>query len=514
MTIIATHSFRQDSTRPVVLTIAGSDSAAMAGIQMDARTANALGVHAATAITANTAQNNAAVLSINPVAAQILDQQIGAALALRPQAIKIGLLCSREQVEVVVNRLAGLTIPVVYDPVLSSSSGQSFADESLVAIIKQRLLPLCKVVTPNLDEARLLTGLEIETAADRPAAAALLATMNDACWVIKGGHQLSEWVQDYCHHDTVCFWLSQPLVDTVNTRGSGCALSTSIAAAMARGYALRDALVIARMALQQGLRQAVTCNDQMGAVCITGFPTGDWPQLSVQLAVPDDDSFLPCASKGEQERLGLYPVVDRAQWLRRLLPLGISTIQLRVKDLQGEALRQEIIEAITIAREFNCRLFINDFWQLAIELGAYGVHLGQEDLETANLAAIRQAGLRLGLSSHSHFEVARALTLKPSYIACGPTFATTTKDMPWVPHGITGLQYWQRSLDYPLVSIAGITNNNITEVAKTGVSGVAMITAITLASDPERMVIELMEAIGQRPLRVISSAVEESQVDG
>ncbi len=121
-----------------------------------------------------------------------------------------------------------------------------------------------------------------------------------------------------------------------------------------------------------------------------------------------------------------------------------------------------------------------------MELGAYGVHLGQEDLDEADIEAIRDAGLRLGISSHCHYEVARAHSFNPSYIACGPIYHTTTKDMPWTPQGLAGLSYWQDMLDYPLVAIGGINRERMPSVAVTGVSGVAMITAITLADDPEQ----------------------------
>ena len=123
------------------------------------------------------------------------------------------------------------------------------------------------------------------------------------------------------------------------------------------------------------------------------------------------------------------------------------------------------------------------------------MHLGQEDLDTADIAEIRAAGLRLGTSTHCHYEVARAHALKPSYMACGPVYETTTKDMPWVPHGLEGLKYWQQVLEYPLVAIGGINRERIAGVAATGVSGVAMITAITLADDPEQTAQDFMRLI-------------------
>jgi len=142
---------------------------------------------------------------------------------------------------------------------------------------------------------------------------------------------------------------------------------------------------------------------------------------------------------------------------------------------------------VDIAKEHDCQLFINDYWQLAIECGAYGVHLGQEDIDDADLKAIADAGLRLGLSSHCFYEVARAKTINPSYIAFGPVYETQTKDMPWVPQGPQGLRYWRAHLpDMPMVAIGGIHGKRFTAVKETGVDSIAMITAITLADDPEQ----------------------------
>ncbi len=118
-------------------------------------------------------------------------------------------------------------------------------------------------------------------------------------------------------------------------------------------------------------------------------------------------------------KLGLYPVVDSVEWIARLLDAGVTTIQLRIKDLPDEQVEEDIAAAIALGKRYNARLFINDYWQLAIKHDAYGVHLGQEDLETTDLAAIHRAGLRLGVSTHDDTELARAIAVKPSYIALG-----------------------------------------------------------------------------------------------
>ncbi len=195
--------------------------------------------------------------------------------------------------------------------------------------------------------------------------------------------------------------------------------------------------------------------------------------------------------------LGLYPVVDSHEWIARLLPLGVSTIQLRIKDKTGSALESEIKASIALSEQYKARLFINDYWDLAIEHGAYGVHLGQEDLDFANLEKIHGAGLRLGVSTHSFEEIHRALAMQPSYLAFGPIFPTTSKAMRFAPQGIAQLEYWCRKLSYPVVAIGGIHVERLPAVWASGVSGVALISAITQAEDPMAMTQELLELVKQ-----------------
>jgi hydroxymethylpyrimidine kinase/phosphomethylpyrimidine kinase/thiamine-phosphate diphosphorylase len=183
--------------------------------------------------------------------------------------------------------------------------------------------------------------------------------------------------------------------------------------------------------------------------------------------------------------LGLYAVVDNADWVERVLAAGARTVQLRIKDPQEPTLEAQIARSVALAANTpGAQLFINDHWALALRHGAYGVHLGQEDLATADLDALRAAGIRLGLSSHSYWEVARAWALRPSYIACGPIFATRSKDMPWIPQGLDNLRYWAGLLPLPVVGIAGIDEASIAAVAATGAASAAVITAIARAADP------------------------------
>lgn len=211
--------------------------------------------------------------------------------------------------------------------------------------------------------------------------------------------------------------------------------------------------------------------------------------------------FPDCGS----DPLGLYPIVNSVGWLEKLLLLGVKTIQLRIKDKKNVALEREIERAILIAKECNARLFINDYWELAIAYHAYGVHLGQEDLATADLEKIYQAGLRLGISTHNDDEISLVNKLNPSYIACGPIYPTQSKILAFEPHGVSRLQHWRRTLPTKVVAIGGITLERMPDVLATGVDGVAIISAITEAEDPIAMTQKLLEAVDiSHPLHCIT----------
>lgn len=514
--------FETTANMPVVLTIAGSDSAGMAGIQQDIRTLNRIDVHPVCAITANTAQNNQGVVAIHPVAVEVITSQIEAVKNLPPNAIKIGLLGHIDHIVPVCSAISQLNKPIIYDPVFAASSGSHFANNDFITRCKTHLLPLCHLITPNLHEAEALVGFALNTSHDIEKAARLILNMGAHAVLIKGGHQTHSsnnphsLCSDYFCDAQQSFWLSNQRLITQHSRGTGCALSSTIAGAMARGYELYDAIVIGKMAIQHGLRYAKSVAGQQGSVHIQHFPnhaddlpllTKSWPQhwpqnsfpaCTLPINIPPINDHTPTkqsANKNDVNNitLGIYPVVDSAQWVERLSKLGVNTLQLRAKQLHGNELENEIKKSIAIAKKYNVRLFINDHWQLAIKHKAYGVHLGQEDLDQADTTVIYNSGLRLGISTHSFYETARAHALRPSYIAIGPVFATTSKDMPWIPRGLEGLAYWQQVLtSYPLVAIGGINNTRARDIRALGINGIAMISAITQAKDPNAVTKELL----------------------
>ncbi|MES2402632.1 MAG: thiamine phosphate synthase [Pseudomonadota bacterium] len=192
--------------------------------------------------------------------------------------------------------------------------------------------------------------------------------------------------------------------------------------------------------------------------------------------------------------IGFYPVVPTAEWVERLLGWGVRTIQLRAKaaDHTPDALAREVNAAVEAGRKVpGAQVFINDHWPLALAAGAYGVHLGQEDLDIADINALRNAGIRLGLSTHTPAELVRAHAVQPSYLAIGPIYPTTLKVMSYEPVGLARLKLWvPDAAPYPVVAIGGISLALMPGVMACGVDGVAVVSAVTLAADPQHAALE------------------------
>jgi thiamine-phosphate pyrophosphorylase len=180
-----------------------------------------------------------------------------------------------------------------------------------------------------------------------------------------------------------------------------------------------------------------------------------------------------------------YPIVPDTKWLARLLPRGIKLVQLRIKDRSDSIVRAEIAEAISLCAAHDCELVVNDYWREAIDAGAGFVHLGQEDLASADLAALRAAKVKIGVSTHSFEELDRALAARPAYVALGPIYATTLKAMPYPPQGLPRLAEWRARVACPLVAIGGITLHRAPLVLAAGADSVAVITDIMTSQDPE-----------------------------
>lgn len=489
----------------VVWSIAGSDSSGGAGAQADLKTLTVLGSYGATVITAVTAQNTQGVRSLNPVSVQVLQDQLESLTEdLVPKAIKIGMLASADQARQIIPYLKRFEkCFVIYDPVRASTSGTTFFSVEDLQKLTKDFLPYLNLITPNIPETEEWLQVKIQTPADIQVAAQKFCEIGARAVLIKGGHakedplsrmDFSEFQNDFCSDyffdGTQGFWITTPRVMDVTVHGTGCSYATAIAHFCAQGYDLKEAIVLAKTWLQQSLRH----HQNLGkGQALLGF---DWhiknqeawlPDFPWVTRIPFDPATRPRFPKIE-ENLGLYAIVPRAQMAQDFFALGVRTIQLRIKDLQGEALESEIKAAAESAKNFSARLFVNDYADLAQKYGAYGVHLGQDDLRQNQKWLLECTSQCLGISTHSFFEAAVAHFYRPSYVALGPIFKTESHPVAFPPQGVNRLKIWKCLFDYPLVAIGGIKVENGREIIGAGVSGVAVMSELTEAQNPRERI--------------------------
>ncbi|MGM0905262.1 MAG: thiamine phosphate synthase [Pseudomonadota bacterium] len=482
---------------PVVWTFAGSDSGGGAGIQADLHTFRSLNVHGCSVITTVTAQNSVETTGLFPLASDAIRQQLESLQQdMRPAAIKIGLLSNRQQLRTVADFLKQWpdTLPrpfVIWDPVVVSTQQDRLSE--LKPANCAELFTLVDIITPNLEELSWLSGMNVTDENSMCRAAEKLFHAGLTQILITGTEfDRAKHISDhYFSADDNIQYVQQKL-ETKHSHGTGCTLSSAIASVVAHDYPLDDAITVANAYVHQGLLQAKSIGRGPGPVTHT-----HWPQLIEhfpKIKTPE----LPCVDlqfPGLDQEPRLYPVVDSFEWIEKLLKLGIKTLQLRIKDSDNPQLEAAIKKSIRLAEQYSAQLFINDHWQLAIKHSSYGVHLGQEDLTDANLKAIQQAGLRLGISTHSYTELLIANAYQPSYIALGHIFPTQTKAMPSKPQGLQRLRRYVALLaptTIPTVAIGGISLERVAPVKATGVNGIAVVSAITAASDVEQAVRQLL----------------------
>ena len=200
-----------------------------------------------------------------------------------------------------------------------------------------------------------------------------------------------------------------------------------------------------------------------------------------------------------------YPIIDSIDWLEPLIAAGTRLVQLRIKQESKEHGSEGAIRAAVVAARERCaragvQLIVNDHWRIALDAGCDFVHLGQGDLDHADLPALRRAGIKVGMSTHDHAELQRALALQPDYVALGPIYATQIKQMPWAPQGLARLTEWRRLIgEIPLVAIGGLTVERLPGVFAAGADSAAVITDIVQHAQPEMRIRQWLAATRVMP---------------
>jgi hydroxymethylpyrimidine/phosphomethylpyrimidine kinase len=252
-------SGHSDWERPkVVLSIGGSDPTGGAGIQADLKAFQHFGIHGLSVLTAVTVQNTSGVISTNPVSKELVESQLSAlASDIKFDAIKIGMLTTAEVVRAIAEFVAERNIPTVLDPIIASSNGVRFLEDDAIDLLREELLPIATIVTPNLPESERLTGLQMSTEDSFIHAALLLNDMGTKAMLIKGGHANGNESRDLFYDGLSIEWISAPR-SAKHVHGTGCLLSSAIASCLAKQLPLRDSVVIAKEFITSMLNEATS----------------------------------------------------------------------------------------------------------------------------------------------------------------------------------------------------------------------------------------------------------------
>lgn len=502
-------SWVNDPQPPIIWSVAGTDSGGGAGLSADTRAAAACGVHLCPVVAAVTAQNSNGISAIYPLPRdQLLAQLRVLATDLRPVVIKTGLLGSIDAVHALCEVLDELRhqrpVALVVDPVLSATAGGSalvdFANAALLRAYREQLLPRAQLITPNRREAERLLG---HTGQSRELMARMLQALGAEAVCITGGddadadgHGLA---LDWLLSPQASGYLALPRVAQHHHHGSGCTFASVAAAALARGFVTADAVVLAKMASWVAVRDGHAAGAGAGPVRACArfvYEPSALPVMSFGNDVVDTDTLRRWAqvlqsAKEPAVDWGLYAITDKPQRVAELAAAGITQIQLRIKadgslnqraDLRAAIAAAQLALAHPSGHHNGHQLWINDHWQLALKAPGVGLHLGQQDwaaLSVDDKKLLLNSGVKLGISSHSLWELARARGLKPHYIACGPVWPTTTKDMAWHPQGLVNLAWWAHMAGRPVVAIGGLLEaEQVQACAANGASAACLVRAL------------------------------------
>ena len=487
---------------PTVLTIAGSDPSGGAGIQRDLRTFSAFHVAGLSAISAITVQSSRGVVSIHPIDADVLADQLSAILEdTRPDAVKIGMLANALQVRIVADALRRYQPRnVVLDPVLASSGGVPFLDTEGQEALLNELMPLCDLVMPNLNEASVLTGLIVHDSVTVQMAGERLLSSGARAVLLKGGHLSG------APHDSLFVQDGHPVhfpglrIATEHTHGTGCLMSSAIAASLARGANLRSAIQGAKAFVTEALRHPIILGKGRG------YPdTADFER---------NYSLTPPRTHADRlSRLkGIYVLTDPkirpdrspGRVLAAALSGGGQVFQLRDKYLPTPELVQVARSLRTTAHAADRLFLVNDRVDIALASDADGVHLGPDDIHPADARRLLGPDKLVGISTGT-LEEARAAAPFASYFGVGAIFGTRTKSDAGAPVGIERIREIKAAFPHiPVVAIGGINSQNIKAVTAAGADAVAVVSAVVDAANIEEATRELVDLFqaGKRDRRL------------
>ncbi|OMO74243.1 Thiamine phosphate synthase [Corchorus capsularis] len=469
---------------PHVLTVAGSDSGAGAGIQADLKACAARGVYCSTVITAVTAQNTVGVQGVSNVPEDFVAEQLRSVLSdMQVDVVKTGMLPSVGIVKILCKTLREYPDQaLVVDPVMVSTSGDVLAGPSILSVFREELLPMAGIITPNLKEtSALLDGIKLETVDDMRSAARLLHNMGPKHVLVKGGDlpDSSDAVDILFDGDNF-YELRSPRIKSRNTHGTGCSLASCIAAELAKGYSMLSAVKVAK-------RYVETALDYSKDIVIGGGPQGPFDHLLRLKSNSRDCQRLQAFNPND---LFLYAVTDSGmnkRWGRSITDAvkaaiegGATIVQLREKDAETRDFLESARACLKICQSHGVPLLINDRIDIALACNADGVHVGQSDMPVRVARTLLGPEKIIGVSCKTPEQAHQAWVDGADYIGCGGVFPTNTKENNTTV-GLEGLKTVCMASKLPVVAIGGIGISNARDVMEIGVpnlKGVAVVSAL------------------------------------
>lgn len=456
--------------KPVVVALGGSDSAGCSGIQADVRTCNALGVHAATVLTAVTAQNTRTVASQHHLAPDVVQSQVEAVLAdMDPGAVKVGLLGTADVAEQIATTAAEDRRPWVVDPVLRSSTGAALLPATALLPLL-RLLQHATVVTPNADELSALTERPVRTPDEAEQAAHVLIGRGVAAVVAKGGHFIEHRGQDLLVTAATTERFPPMAAPDTHNRGTGCTLATALAALLAQGHTLIDAVAAARRIVGHARHFGFAVGEGPGPIDVEVGRTGARMHPLGRLHVLTDARLQQTHS---HEALA-----------RQALAGGADVIQVRDKGASSHALFHAVAAVAAACEEHRAACIVNDRPDIAVAALAHGVHGGLNDLAPRAARTVIGPARWVGATAHSVAEAQAAQNQPIDYLGVGPLFGTTSKNVAAPKLGLAGLRAIVAQATVPVIAIGGIEPHQVADVIAAGAHGVAVLGGVVLADDP------------------------------
>ncbi len=479
--------------RPIVLTIAGSDPSSGAGVQADLKTIEAIGGYCATVVTAITVQNTRGVTRSSPLPADLVRDQLAAVWTdLEPAAVKSGMLASESIVRAVAEWIRRERPKhYVLDPVMQSSNGFSLLPEAGLEALKRELIPLATVLTPNVEDVRALTGLEVRDVEEAERAGRRLLALGCGAVLVKGGHYGGSKAIDLLVRPSGKQRFSAERLSSPHTHGTGCVLSAAIATSLALGQPLEEAIGSAKRIVTAAIRHGLPLGQGRG-------PTDPMHrQLPGRLHVITDETVQSRYSHLELAILAAEGGADIVQFREK------RRRTTRVLVDQARAMAEQV-------RERGARLLVNDRLDVAVAAEADGVHLGPEDLEPTSARRLLGHHGLIGATAND-LERALKLTAAPiDYLGVGPVFGTSSKAHPAATLGLEGLRRIASAVARPVIAIGNINPQRVEAVLEAGALGVAVLSDVVRHADPAHRVRELADAL--RRGTTIRKAEDESIV--